>query len=171
MNNIYDLINQLDLLEEKVDKILGKFWKTTGEVVTEVQYLENPVSDEIPRWEREWRVSELRFVAIPETQTLYIFPYWFLHSDFFRKRLNLSYADIEDRTDIFFGIIKIVKGGIPYAVTESSQFEDLSRNLMQQQHTRSLKKVFKILNNQYGWMRSYGIEPIEVLARDYIGVS
>jgi hypothetical protein len=170
VSSVYDLVNQLDLLEEKVNKILGRFKKPGGVIVTEAQYLENPVSDAIPRWEREWGVSELRFVAIPETQTLYIFPNWLLHSDFLQKHLNLSYADIMDSTDIFFGIIKIVKGGIPYAVTESSQFETLLGNLMQQ-HTGSLKKAFKILNDQYGWMRSYGIEPIEVLARDYTSVS
>jgi hypothetical protein len=171
VSNIYDLINQLDLLEEKVNRILGKFKKPGGVIVIEAQYLENPASDAIPRWEREWGVNELRFVAIPETQTLYIFPNWLLHSDFLQKHLNLSYEDVMDSTDIFFGIIRIVKGGSPYAVTESSQFETLLGNLMQQQHTGSLKKVFKILNDQYGWMRSYGIEPIEALARDYAGVS
>jgi len=171
VNRYSELIRQLNILEEKVNRILGKFRKPGGITVTEAQYLENPVSDAIPRWEREWGVTELRFVAIPESKILYIFPNWLLHSDFLQKHLNLSYADVMDSTDIFFGIMRITKGGCPYAVTESSQFETLLGNLMQQQHTGSLRKVFKILNDQYGWMRSYGIEPIEALAREYAGVS
>lgn len=153
-----------------MNKILGKFRKPGGITVSEAQYLENPVSDAIPRWEREWGVSELRFVAIPKTQTLYIFPNWLLHSDFLQKHLNLSCEDVMDSTDIFFGLIKITEGGCPYAVIESSQFETLCTTLMQQR-TRSLKTVLKFLNDQYGWMRLYGIEPVKALAQGYVGIS
>ncbi len=166
MKTIFELLDQL---EEKVNTIIGKFNKGYGVMVTEAQYLENPYADEIPRWEREWGVSELRFIADPVAKKLYIFPNWLLHSDFLSKYLHLSYADVMDGTEIFFGVIRIVKGGRPYAVTESSQFETLLGNIMQQQRTGSLKKVFGILNEKYGWLRTYGIEPIGVLAQDYIG--
>jgi len=170
MGSIFRLIQQLNVLEEKVNKILGSFRKANGEVVKEAEFLENPSRDEIPRWERHWGVSELRFVADPRTQVLYIFPSWFLHSDFLQKHLHLSYEDVMEGTEVFFGLIEITQGGMPYAVTESSQFENLLSNIMQQQHTGSLKKVFKILNDKYAWMRKYGIEPVEVLGSEYIGV-
>jgi hypothetical protein len=152
-------------------KIFGRFKRTGGEVVTEAQYLENPYADEIPRWAREWRVQELRFVANPITKTLYIFPNWLLHSDFLSKHLNLSYEDVMDKTDIYFGLIQITQGGIPYAVIESSQFDLLASNLKTTKRKESLLKAVAYLEQTYSWMRLYGIEPIAVLAKPYLASS
>ena len=141
--------------------VKGIFRKSHGVVVHEAQYLENPDSDEIPRWAREWGVEELRFVADPKTKKLYIFPAWLLHSDFLQTHLKINYEDIVDTMNMFFGVIKIVEKGSPYAVIESSQIR-----LAVLQHN-SIMELFLYLEKSYDWLRTYGIEPVEALISQY----